>query len=298
MSTLHIPLTWNDCRTRAAKLSKTIQKEANSKRTIFVYGVPRGGVPAVLLVVNSDPIQYQVVSNPDQADFIIDDVVDSGATRKRYHQSHPYTPFYALVDKPEEMIADWVIFPWEEEVEARPEENVRRLLQFVGEDCLRDGLVDTPARFCRALKELTSGYEVDISSLFRTFEDGCDELILIKSIEFYSLCEHHLLPFVGEATVGYIPQGGRIVGLSKIARVVDAFSRRLQVQERLTRQVTESLNEHLSPLGSACTIRATHMCMACRGVRKQKPITVTSSLTGVFRTDAAARAEFLSLAGK
>lgn len=163
----------------------------------------------------------------------------------------------------------------------------------------RDGLVDTPARVTKALKEWTSGYSVHIPSLFTVFEDGAenvDEMILVRDIPFYSLCEHHLAPFFGTATVAYIPNG-RIVGLSKINRLVDAFARRLQVQERMTTQIADALVTNLKPTGCGVVVTARHLCMESRGVRQQGHSTTTSALRGAFKDEPTARQEFISLIG-
>lgn len=171
---------------------------------------------------------------------------------------------------------------------------IRELLKFIGEDPDREGLKETPTRYLGALQEMLSGYKKDPAQLMKVFEVGYDEMVLVKDIDFVSMCEHHMLPFTGTATIGYIPNG-KVIGLSKIARLLDVFAKRLQVQERLTNQVTEALDKYLDPLGSACTIRATHMCMSCRGVQKRNAVMVTSSLTGAFRLVPEARAEFLAL---
>lgn len=170
---------------------------------------------------------------------------------------------------------------------------VRSLISYLGDDPDREGLVDTPGRVLRAYKELFAGYRQDPAVVLKTFKDGCcDEMVICKDIEFSSTCEHHMLPFMGSAAVAYVP-GGCIVGLSKLARLLDVYARRLQVQERLTTQVTAALDTYLRPRGSACVIQAKHLCMACRGVQKQHSVMVTSSLTGVFKDDARTRAEFL-----
>lgn len=175
------------------------------------------------------------------------------------------------------------------------EDAYRRLLHAAeGGGHEREGLADTPARAARAWAELTIGYRQDPADLFRTFEaDGYDELVMVGPIPFYSLCEHHLLPFHGDAWVGYIP-AGRIVGLSKIARLVDVFARRLQVQERLTAQVADTLNTHLEPLGVIVVVAARHLCMEMRGVQTSGAGTTTSAVRGAFRDDPAAREEALS----
>lgn len=170
-----------------------------------------------------------------------------------------------------------------------------RLIDFIGDDPDREGLKDTPSRVLRAYAEMFSGYNETPSDYFRTFEDGaCDEMILCKDIEFFSTCEHHILPFVGSAHIAYIPNK-RVIGLSKLVRVLEVFSRRLQIQERIGQQVTECLDEHLQPIGSACILEASHLCVACRGVKKQHSKMITSSLTGAFKDEAKTRLELFQL---
>lgn len=178
-------------------------------------------------------------------------------------------------------------------------EAIRTLLAEVGEDPDRPGLVGTPDRVRRMYAELTEGYRTDPETVLNsaTFEVDYDEMVVVRDIEFYSLCEHHLLPFFGRAHVGYLPRG-RIIGLSKIPRVVDMYAHRLQVQERLTHQVAGFLMERLRPKGVACVIEATHLCTVMRGVRKQEATMVTSSMLGTFRADARTRSEFLTFIGR
>jgi GTP cyclohydrolase IA len=176
---------------------------------------------------------------------------------------------------------------------------VRALLAEIGEDPSREGLAGTPERVRRMYDELTAGYHVDPDALLNgaCFNVDYDEMVVVRDIEFFSLCEHHLLPFIGHAHVGYLPRG-RVVGLSKIPRIVDMFAKRLQLQERLTVQVAEFLMERLEPKGVACVVEATHLCTMMRGVKKQEATMVTSSMTGTFRRDARTRAEFMGLIGK
>lgn len=182
--------------------------------------------------------------------------------------------------------------------EANNRHVVRQLLSdVIGENPDRGGLVETPARVVKAWQEWTSGYGVDPACLLKTFEDGADgvdEMVAVVDIPFYSHCEHHLAPFFGTATIAYIPKG-RVVGLSKLSRLLDVFARRLQVQERLTNQIVDALMEHLSPVGAAAKLRARHLCMESRGVKQQGHHTVTTALRGAFKEQAAARAEFLAL---
>lgn len=175
----------------------------------------------------------------------------------------------------------------------------RELLAVIpGEDARREGLVETPARAANALAELTSGYGVDVPALLKTFDsDGYDEMVVQTGIHFYSLCEHHLLPFHGQVHIAYIPNG-RIVGLSKLARLTDAYARRLQVQERLTIQIADALEEHLKAVGVLVVVEAEHLCMAMRGVKAPGAITKTSAVRGAIKTKPEARAEALSLLPK
>ncbi len=170
------------------------------------------------------------------------------------------------------------------------------ILGEVGEDVLREGLLKTPERAAKAMQFLTQGYEQDAAAILRSamFKEDYSEMVLVKDIELYSLCEHHMLPFFGKAHVAYIPNG-YIVGLSKIPRIVDVFARRLQVQERLTLEIRDVIQETLQPLGVAVVIEASHLCMMMRGVQKQNSSTTTSAFTGVFQSDARTRTEFLNL---
>jgi GTP cyclohydrolase IA len=176
------------------------------------------------------------------------------------------------------------------------QEIIRTLLAEIGEDPSREGLLDTPRRIEKSLRFLTSGYNADVDAVLNNalFTVDYNEMVIVKDIDFYSLCEHHLLPFFGKCHVAYIPNG-RVIGLSKIPRVVDVFARRLQVQERLTNQIADTINEKIKPLGVAVVTEAAHLCMSMRGVEKQNSIAVTSAMLGGFRTDARTRAEFLEL---
>jgi len=182
------------------------------------------------------------------------------------------------------------------EVDAEMVSAVKTLLRKLGEDPTREGLLKTPKRVAKALQFLTSGYDQSLEELVNgaIFDVGHDEMVLVRDINLFSMCEHHMLPFMGRAHVAYIPNQ-KVVGLSKIARIVEMYARRLQVQERLTRQVAESLMTILEPQGVAVVIEATHMCMVMRGVQKPGSWTVTSSMVGVFQEDPKTREEFLNL---
>jgi len=175
------------------------------------------------------------------------------------------------------------------------EDAVRTLLKEIGQDISREGIVDTPKRVVKALREMTAGYGEDPAMILATrFEAKYDQMVVLKDIAFTSLCEHHLLPFVGTATVGYIPTT-HVVGLSKLARLVLCYARRLQLQEQMTTQIAEALQEHLQPSGVGVVVKAAHQCMACRGVRLSGATMVTSALLGAMRTEPSARAEFMGL---
>ena len=259
-----------------------------------IYGVPRGGaIVAGLLRTKFPSFKYgmqgvQVVTSPEAADVIVDDIIDSGRTQSAFAK---YTdkPFIALVTKNG---SEWVEFPWERPGNGDGEETVLRLLQFLGLDATTPGLRDTPARVIRMYQELLTQLPVT----FTTFpSDGYDEMIVESNIEFFSLCEHHMVPFFGTADVGYIPDQ-KIVGLSKLARVVEYYARGLQVQERLTQQIADRLEKELQPKGVGVVIRARHLCQEMRGIKKRDIMTTTSSLKGLMFNDHKARQEFLSLA--
>jgi GTP cyclohydrolase I len=176
------------------------------------------------------------------------------------------------------------------------QELIRQLLAELGENPEREGLVDTPKRVEKAFKFLTSGYTADIDAVLNNalFTVDYNEMVIVRDIDFYSLCEHHLLPFFGRCHIAYIPQG-RVIGLSKIPRLVEVFARRLQIQERMTSQIADTIREKIDPLGVAVVIEATHLCMSMRGVEKQNSFAVTSAMLGGFQNDARTRMEFLEL---
>jgi GTP cyclohydrolase I len=200
---------------------------------------------------------------------------------------------------PEPPIPETLIPNRSKEQIEQAQDSVRNLLRFLGEDDTREGLQETPARVVRALGEHFSGYGLDPGDyLSKTFEEveGYDELVLVSDIEVFSHCEHHMVPFVGKAHVAYIP-AGRVVGLSKLARVVDVFAKRLQVQEKLTKQIADSIQSHLNPQGVAVIMQCQHFCMCYRGVKKPGSWTTTSKLHGLFLKDPASRMELFTLIG-
>lgn len=176
------------------------------------------------------------------------------------------------------------------------EKNVSTLLEEIGEDPQREGLLKTPHRVAEAYEFLTKGYDEDFKKIVNgaIFEEKYDEMVIVKDIDFYSMCEHHMLPFYGKVHIAYVPDG-KIIGLSKLPRVVDVYARRLQVQERLTQEIADTLDEILQPKGVGVVAEGYHMCMMMRGVQKQNSITTTSAMHGLFKEDARTRAEFLNL---
>ena len=265
-----------------------------------LYGVPRGGVPVAYLLAGLTG--STVTDNPAEATLIVDDLIDSGTTRARY----PDKPFIALYGK--ELIPanslvglttmGWLVFPWEQTVEASAEDICTRLLQFIGEDPSREGLRETPRRFLKAWKEWTSGYGVDpVAELKVEFTDGAegyDEMVMIDPIPFVSFCEHHLAIIQGTVHLAYIPNG-KIAGLSKFCRLVEVFARRLQVQERMTVQIASAIQDVLEPIGCGVVIRAEHTCMSSRGAKVFGAVTTTTALRGNFKVIPEVRAEFLSM---
>jgi GTP cyclohydrolase I len=285
-------LSWQECQQAAGAL----REQLLDKRLLRLYGVPRGGVPVALLLYRGGADGLELVHKPEESDVVVDDIVDSGRTRDRFTSKYG-KPFFALTDFLRVPLVgkEWIVFPWEGGWEGSAEDIVYRLLEFIGEDPKREGLAGTPARVLNAWKFWCQGYSMDPASVLTCFEDGAeqyDEMVIVKGLPFFSHCEHHLAPFFGTATIGYIPSD-RIVGLSKLGRVLDIYARRLQVQERLTTQIAEALQKHLDPKGVGVYLRARHLCMESRGLSKQGHETVTCALKGVFRFGKA-RQEFLS----
>ncbi len=266
-----------------------------------IFGIPKGGVPLAIRLSQLGGIPFvDQVTGPDI--LVVDDICDSGATRLRYRDNDFACIHWAghTTFKPEwfarETGGEWIHYWWEGEQEtASIEDAVVRLLQYIGEDPAREGLKDTPRRVIKSYDHLFSGYKKNPADLFTTFSaDGYDEMVVLRDIEIYSMCEHHMLPFIGKAHVAYIPDK-KIIGISKLARLVEVFSRRLQIQERIGAQVTGELMEYLEPKGAACIIDAQHLCMKMRGVEKQNSVMTTSSLTGIFLEKPAAREELMRL---
>jgi GTP cyclohydrolase I len=271
-------ISWNEIKSRIEDL----KKEIGNKKT---WGIPRGGqyVSAML----------NPVDKVEDCDIIVDDLIDSGDTIRRFKEFYPDKEFRVLFDKQKEseLKNKWIVLPWEIGKEEPVEDNFKRILQYLGEDPEREGLKETPKRYIKFMKEFLQPKEFN----FTTFDaEGSDEMIIQTNIPFYSLCEHHVAPFFGVAHVSYIPNG-KIVGLSKLARTVDMFANRFQNQERITTQIAEKIQSELDPLGVAVVLKAQHLCMCMRGVKKHDTWTTTSKMIGAFKNDLNARNEFLNL---
>ena len=284
------------------ELAVSIMKSTTGQ--IKLYGVPRGGIPIAYLVlgaiVDIDHLSDIIlVEEAKDATVIVDDLIDSGETSDHYKKHFPQALFFAAFTKVEH--SEWLVFPWEVTKDGGDEsatDIITRLLEYTGDNAKREGLLETPKRVLKAWDHWTSGYNKDIPSLLKVFTDGAegyDEMVIVKDIPIYSKCEHHMADIFGTATIAYIPNG-KIVGLSKLSRLADAFARRLQVQERLTNQIAESLLEHLEPLGVGVIIKARHMCMESRGLCQQGHFTITSALRGVIKENRDTRNEFMLLA--
>ena len=291
-------LTHQECAEAARHIAQCVYDQRHNRNgMVLLYGVPRGGIPVAYLVAGALP-NSTVVSSPDRADVFLDDIVDSGATRQRYKDLYPSSPFYDLASHVVRKKGAWVVFPWEvgeSNEDTSADDIVIRLLQYIGEDPKREGLLETPKRVLKAWKEWCGGYGVDPKTVLKTFEDGSenyDEMIAVRRLPFYSQCEHHMAPFFGTATIAYVPNK-RIVGLSKLGRLLDIYARRLQVQERMTTQIADALNDVLQPKGVGVFVEAQHLCMCSRGYGKQGHTTVTTALRGVIKEDGRAREEFL-----
>ncbi len=290
-------ITWDGFRLAVKELAAAIRIGLHTwSFKDGVYGVPTGGCFVAMELRNH--INTPLLDTPKPGCLIIDDLVDSGKTMERYKDYAYRAAIFHKEHSPKDaaltagLAEGWVRFPWENS--PAPEDAVVRLLEFIGEDPKRDGLRDTPGRVTRAWQEMTAGYKQDPAEILsRVFDEPYDEIVVLQGCPFASNCEHHMQPFVGTVDIGYLP--GKVVGLSKLARLVECFSLRLQVQERLTKQIAEALQTHLDARGVAVVVRASHSCMACRGVRKPGATMITSAMLGAFREKAEVRAEFMAL---
>tara|TARA_R100000664_G_scaffold33942_1_gene52912 strand:+ start:2637 stop:3449 length:813 start_codon:yes stop_codon:yes gene_type:complete len=245
------------------------------------YGIPRGGQVVAGLT-------GKAVNNIKEADCIIDDIYDSGDTANKYKKYNK--PMLFLYDKRIEPNLPWIVFPWENSFDRGFESDIVRILERIGEDVKREGLQDTPKRVVKAWKELTTPPEFN-PTVFDA--NGYDQMIIESGITYYTFCEHHMLPFFGKANIGYIPDK-QIIGISKLARCVEYFSKRLNTQEYFTNNIGNYLKDKLNPLGIAVVVTGRHMCQEMRGVKKEGCMT-TSYVNGFFKEDHKARSEFMRL---
>lgn len=255
-----------------------------------LYGVPRGGVHVAQILAAKFNLPLVESLDDKENVLVVDDIIDSGKTRDSY-TSNGYR-FFAPYHR---VNGSWMEFPWERmRSEAPGEDAVIRILEVLGEDVKRDGLKDTPRRVVKSWEKLYGGYAEKPEDILRTtFDEHSDEMIVLSDIDFYSTCEHHMLPFFGKVHIAYIPDK-RVVGISKLARLVEVFARRLQIQERMTNQISETMMDAVKPLGVGVVVEGRHTCMMVRGVEKQNSLMTTSSLQGVFREEEV-RSEFLRL---
>lgn len=292
-------LTWTQVTEAVDALCDRNRNHSSAIKNI--YGIPQGGAPIAIMVASR--LGLNLVESPHiGTTLIVDDLVDTGNTMNRYRsQGFFCDALYRKPWSPKELaphaieVTDWLAFPWERD-DGEPTDAVIRILQHIGEDPTRDGLQDTPKRVVKAMREMTAGYNMDPATILsKTFDVEHDQMVVLAGINYWSLCEHHLLPFHGKVTLGYIPKpGSRVVGLSKLARLVHAYSKRLQVQERMTNELAQALEQHLDPRGVGVVVTGYHSCMAARGIQTDGEM-VTSAMLGAMRHDMSARAEFLAV---
>lgn len=279
------------------QLATKIRESKNEYSSI--YGIPRGGY--AIAIELGKFLGCEVITDENDIDdntLIVDDLVDSGKTISKY----PYNDKAVLYVKhgKTKMVNyyvketnEWVKFPDESENEVQ--EHIERVIQYIGEDTKREGLLETPKRVQRAYDEIFSGYKQNPKDLMKTFTEGtCNEMVILKNCEFYSTCEHHMFPFFGHVSIGYLPNK-KVIGISKLARLVDLYSKRMQIQERMTTEIADTIMKELDAKGVYVVCEGVHFCMRSRGVKKQDASMITSAVRGVFQKDAKARQEFLSL---
>ena len=273
----------------------------------YCFPIPQGGVVPAIFISLKLGLQLITIDELKKYDseevLVVDDLIDSGRTISKY-DGYPIAVLGAKGWAPEDqkyihcgrlLPDEWIHFWWEPKGEQDIQNHVVRLLEYIGEDPTREGLVETPARVIKSFDRLYGGYKQHPKDIMKIFnDDSCDEMVVVKDITLHSTCEHHMLPFTGKAHIAYIPDG-RVIGVSKLSRLLDIFARRLQIQERIVEQVTTALMDYLKPLGAACVIEATHSCMTARGIEQQNTVMVTSSLRGVFQEKPEVRAEFMGL---
>ena len=278
-------ITWEELRKRIDEFKNTLPEGT-------VFGIPRGGAIIAEMLNNH---HHRIVYDPKEATIIIDDIYDSGCTIEKYREEYPNRLYFVLIDKRSGIHKNkWYEFPYEKTAEIDIEEHVRRIIEYLGEDPNREGLINTPGRVVESWNKLFGGYHQHPENLLTTFDrETYSQMILLKDIEFFSTCEHHFLPFFGRAHIAYIPKM-KLVGVSKLARLLEIYARRLQIQERIGEQITRFLMKNAGAIGAGCILEAQHFCMTSRGVEKQNSLMLTSSLKGVFQ-QTKVREEFLNL---
>jgi GTP cyclohydrolase I len=289
-------ITWKEFKDLVEILAIIIKESGEKFDAIF--GIPRGGCFVALEL--SKILNIPITNELKQGVLIVDDIVDSGGTISKFNDKYVVASLYYKPKAKTKPVykaittEDWIVFPWETK-EDTITDNITRILEYIGEDPNRDGLKDTPERIKRSYDELFKGYKISPKEvLSRRFEATYDEMVVLKDIEFYSFCEHHMLPFFGKISIAYIPSN-KVVGISKLARLVEVYARRLQIQERLTEQIAETIYKELNAKGVGVYVEAQHFCMVARGIQKKNSKMVTSKLIGAMMEKPEARAEFLRL---
>ena len=251
--------------------------QSQIKNDDIVFGIPKGGI----IVANF--LNCKKTHDPNKCTIILDDIVDSGKTKQKFTKQFPDKKFLTVIDKQtDKNYQGYIVFPWEE-AEEDAEHTVAKIIEHLGDNPLREGIIDTPKRVVKSWKTLYGGYNQKPQDVLKTtFNVDYDEMIISKDIEFYSTCEHHMLPFFGKAHIAYIPRAN-VVGLSKLARLLEIYARRMQIQERLTNQIADGMMQVMNPLGCGVVIEAKHFCMVCRGVQKKNSTMITSALRGIFK---------------
>jgi GTP cyclohydrolase I len=280
-------LTDKELRSAAALLAFELKQERHLKNC---WPLTRNAMVAAYILQQFTDIR--IVDDQDEADFYLG--VECSVTPDPTVMGKPYRTFFGPFEMRKHG-CDGFILPWQTAENA--EGLVAQQLKALGDDPEREGLRETPSRVVKAWNEWFGGYKKDPKDVFKTFGDGgenYDEMVTVRDIPFYSHCEHHMAPFFGTVTIAYIPNK-KIIGLSKLVRLVEVFARRLQVQERITTQIVEAMVEHLAPLGVGVAITARHMCMESRGIKKQGTTTLTTALRGAIRDDPAVKAEFMRM---
>ena len=281
----------------AYKLAEKIKKEGKEYENI--YPVPRGGYLLGIILADSLKLPVagckEVITNKT---LIVDDLIDSGKTLSEFKDNDKAVLY---VKHGKKKLATyylretdaWIKFPDEKDDEVQ--DHITRIMQYIGEDTQREGLLETPKRVQRAIDEIFSGYKQNPKDLMKTFTQGtCKEMVILKNCEFYSTCEHHMFPFFGHISIGYLPNK-KVIGISKLARLVDLYSKRMQIQERMTAQIADTIMKELDAKGVYVVCEGVHFCMRSRGVKKQDASMITSAVRGTFLKDAKARQEFLTL---